>query len=145
MRIFKYLFGIWTAIAVYTISSFLGGPKGLSAYNLLKSEQERQLTNIMELENINSEFEKTKNNLLYANDTLLVHARRMGYGYENERFIRIVGYENMNIPPSETGKVYIALTPDTISDKNIKLAAVCAGFFVFAFIFIFEFFESKIN
>jgi cell division protein FtsB len=145
MRIFKYLLGVWTAIAVYTIASFFGGPKGLSAYNYLKSEQERQWANIAELGNTNEELEKTKNNLLYANDTILVHARRMGYGYEDERFVRIVGLGNINTTPSETGKIYIAQTPDTISDKNIKIAALCAGLFVFAFLFIFEFFESRIS
>jgi hypothetical protein len=145
MRIFKYLFGVWTAIAVYVFSSFLGGPKGISAYNFLKSEQEQQRVNIMELRNINEELEKTKNNLIYANDTLIVHARQIGYGYEDERFIRVVGLGNINVPPSETGKAYITQTPDTISDKNIKIAAVCAGLFVFAFLFMFEFLESKIN
>jgi hypothetical protein len=144
MRVFKYLFGIWTAIAVYTISSFLGGPKGLSAYNFLNSEQKQQLTNITKLENINEELEKTKNNLLFTNDTLLVHARQIGYGYEDERFIRIVGLGNINTPPSEAGKVYITQTPDTTSDKNLKIAAVCAGLFVFIFLFVFEFLESKI-
>jgi cell division protein FtsB len=145
MRIFKYLFGIWTAVAVYAFSSFLGGPNGLSAYNHLKSEQEQQWANITELGNINEELEKTKNNLLYANDTLLIHARRMGYGYEDERFIRIVGLGNIDTTPSETGKVYIAQPLDTISDKNIKIAAVCTGLFVFAFLFMFEFLESRIN
>jgi len=143
MRIFKYLMGIWTAVAVYTALSFLGGPSGLSAYNYLLSEKERQLANIKNLESINEELEKSKNNLLYDTDTLLVHARQMGYGYEDERFVRIVGLGNIKNPPSVSGKVYFAYTPEFIADKFIKIAAICAGFLAFAFLFILEFFESK--
>ena len=145
MRIFKYLLGIWTAIVVYTFFSFFSGPRGLSAYNYLKSEQERQWANITELGNINEELEKTKNNLLYANDTLLIHARQMGYGYEDERFVRIVGLGNIYPTFTETGKIYIAQTPDTISDKNIKIAALCAGFLVFSFLFMLEFIDSRVR
>jgi cell division protein FtsB len=145
MKIFKYLFGIWTAIAVYTFFSFLGGPGGLSAYNYLKSEQEQQWANIAELGNINEELEKTRNNLLYANDTLLVHARQMGYGYEDERFVRIVGLGNINTTPAKVGKVYTTHSPDFISDKNIKIAAICAGLLVFFFLFMLEFIESRVR
>jgi len=143
MRIFKYLFGIWTAIAVYTVLSFFGGPSGLSAYNSLLSEKEHQLANIKDLEIVNEELEKSKNNLLYDNDTLLVHARQMGYGYEDERFVRIVGLGIIKNTPAVSGNVYTVYKPEFISDKFIKIAAACAGFLVFAFLFILEFFESK--
>ena len=145
MGIFKYLLGIWTVIAVYTLFSFLGGPKGLSAYNYLVSEWEYQKTNLSELEIINSELEKTKNNLLYDYDTLLVHARQMGYGYENERFVRIVGLGFIRNIPAMVGRVYTAQNPDFISDKSIKIAALCAGLLVFAFLFILELIKTKVR
>jgi len=138
MRIFKYLFALWTAVAVYALFSFLGGPGGLSAYNYLLSEKEQQLANIKELGIINEELEKTKNNLLYDQDTLLIYARQMGYGYEDERFVRIVGLGNTANTPAVTGKVYVAQNPDFISNKNIKIAALCAGLLVFAFVFMME-------
>jgi len=143
MRIFKYLIGVWTAAAVYTVLSFLGGPSGLSAYNYLLSEREHQLDNIKNLEIINEELEKTKNNLLYDSDSLMVYARQLGYGYEDERFVRIVGLGSMKNPPAVSGKVYSAYSPEVIADKYIKIAAICAGFLAFAFLFILEFFESK--
>lgn len=145
MKVFKFLFGIWTAVVVYTFFSFFGGPSGLSAYNYLKAEQETQLANIEELGNINEELEKTKNNLLYANDTILIHARQMGYGYEDERFVRIVGLGNINTIPTEAGKVYLTQIPDTLSDKNIKIAAICAGFLVFIFLLTIELIDSKVK
>jgi cell division protein FtsB len=143
MRIFKYLLGVWTAVAVYTALSFFWGPNGLSAYNYLLSEKEHQLANIKNLEIINEELEKTKNNLLYDNDTLLVHAHQMGYGYEDERFVRIVGLGNVKNSTAVTGEVYFAYKPEFIADKYIKIAALCAGFLVFAFLFVLEFFEAK--
>jgi len=138
MGIFKYLLALWTAIAVYTLFSFLYGPKGMAAYNYLLSEKELQLANIRELGIVNEDLEKTKNNLLYDYDTLLVQARRMNYGYEDERFIRIVGLGNENNASLMTGKVYVAQDPDFISDKSIKIAALCAGLVVFAFILMLE-------
>jgi len=138
MGIFKYLFAIWTAVAVYTLFSFFNGPSGMAAYNYLLSEKELQLANIRDLGIINEDLEKTKNNLLYDYDTLLVQARRLNYGYEDERFIRIVGLRNENNASLMTGKVYTAQNPDFISDKNIKIAALCAGLLVFAFILMLE-------
>lgn len=145
MRVFKYLFALWTAVAVYTLFSFLGGPGGLSAYNYLLSEKERQLANIKELGIINDELEKTKNNLLYDQDTLLIYARQMGYGYEDERFVRIVGLGNETNTPAVTGKVYVAQNPDFISDKSIKIAALCAGLLVFTFVFMLELIDRRVN
>jgi len=143
MRILKYIIGVWTAIAVYTLFSFLGGPKGLSSYHYLLSEKERQLDNIKDLGILNEELERTQNNLLYDYDTLLVQARQMGYGQKNERFIRIVGLGNVKNTQSRIGNVYSAQTPEFISDKTIKIWAASLGFLVFAFLFMLEVIESK--
>jgi cell division protein FtsB len=145
MRVFKYLFGVWTAIAVYTILSFIGGPKGIWAYNYLLSEKDRQIANTKELEIINEELEISKNNLLYDHDTLLVHARKMGYSYEDDKFIRIVGLGSNLSSPAVTGKVYFSQNPDFIPDKSIKIAALCAGLFVFAFLFMLDFINTRVK
>lgn len=100
---------------VYALFSFFSGPKGVSAYNQLLSERDRQWANINELSNVNEELENTKNNLLYDHDTLLVHARQLGYGHEDERFIRIVGLGNIRYTPAITGNVYIVKKPDFLS------------------------------
>jgi len=143
MRVLKYLIGIWVAIAVYTIFSFLGGPRSIPAYNYLLSERDLQWENIKTLGILNEELEKTRNNLIYDQETILIHARHMGYGYENERFIRIVGLGNINPVPSAIGSVYSAQKPDFIPDRHIKIAAVCIGFLIFAFLFMLEFIESR--
>jgi len=145
MRIFKYLIGVWTAIAVYALFLFLSGPRGISAYNQLLSEYEQQLANVNELENINEELERTKNNLLFDHDTLLVYARQMGYAQEDERFIRIVGLGSMKSPPATTGKVYIAKEPDFLSERSIKIVSLCAGLLVFGLLFTLELIESRVR
>jgi cell division protein FtsB len=145
MRIFKYLLGFWTAIALYTLFSFLGGPRGMASYNYLLSEQEQQRANIRELGVINEELEKTRNSLLYDHDTLLVHARQMGYSYEDDRFVRIVGLGSIKNTPAITGKVYAAQNPDYIPDKILKIAALAAGLLVFVFIFMLEIIESRVR
>ena len=143
MRILKYLIGIWTAVAVYTLFSFLSGPRGIAPYNELLSERELQWSNIGELRNINEELEKVKNNLLYDYDTLLVHARQLNYGHEDERYIRIVGLVSAKNTTSEIGKVYITVEPDFLSDKTIKIVSLCAGLLIFALLFSLELIESK--
>jgi hypothetical protein len=143
MRIFKYLIGIWAALAVYAVCSFLGGPRGLSAYNYLLEERERQWENIDALEIINEDLEKTRNSLLYDDDTLMVYARQIGYGQEDERFVRIVGLGNVKNTPAVTGSVYTAQNPDYTSDKSIKIAALFTGLLFFAFFLMLDLIESK--
>ena len=145
MRISKYLIGIWVAIAVYTVFSFLGGPKGLSAYNYLLSEREQQMENLQNLGTLNEELEKTKNSLLFDDDTMLVYARQMGFGHEDERFIRIVGLGSTKTNPSTAGYVYTAQNPDYIPDLSIKIAALIAGFLVFTFLLMLETIEKRSN
>jgi len=138
MSIFKYLIGLWAAVVVYAFFSFFSGPKGLSAYDQLLAERARQQANLQALHTINEELEKTKNSLLYDQDTLLAHARQLGYGQEDERFIRIVGLGGRNASQITEGKVYFAALPDFLSDRTIKIIALCAGFVVFALFFVIE-------
>ena len=143
MRILKYLIGIWTAVAVYVLFSFFSGPKGLSSYKELLSEREMQWSNVEELRKINEELGKVKNNLLYDYDTILVHARQLSYGQEDERFIRIVGLGNYKYTAAVTGKVYFTSKPGFMADRTIKIVSLCAGLLVFAFMFMMEFINSK--
>ena len=145
MRVSKYLFGIWTAVAVYTLFSITNGPRGLSAYNQLLSERDHQWANMKELGFVNDELEKVKNSLLHDPDTLLIHARQLGYGSEDERFVRIVGLGSSQNTLVAAGKVYFAKNPDYIPDKKIKITALCAGLAVFALLFILELIETKVR
>lgn len=130
-------------IAVYSLFSFLGGPGGIGAYNQLLSEREMQWSNIKELAFLNEELERAQKNLIYDQDTQLIHARQIGYAEEDEKFIRIVGLTTNKNTFITTGKVYYTGNPDYISDKIIKIAAICIGLLVFAFFFSLDFIESR--
>ena len=145
MRVSKFLFGIWTAIAVYTLFSFTSGPRGIYAYNQLLAEREQQWANMRELGSVNEELEKIKNSLLHDPETLLIHARQMGYGSDDELFVRIVGLGGAQNTPPVAGKVYFTVEPDFISDKFIKITALCAGLVVFSFFFVLGLIESKVR
>ena len=124
--------GLWTGIAVYSLVSLLGGPSGLSAYRQLALERERQWDTMRELGVISEELENTRNGLLYDHDLIAVYARRLGYARANERFIRVVGLGVTANPHTTEGQVYFAREPKTVSDTNIKIAALVAGLAAFA-------------
>ena len=145
MRIINYLIGIWAAVTVYALFSFFTGPKGLSAYNQLLFEREQQWSKINDLGIINEELEKTRNNLLFDHDTLLVHARQIGYGFEDERFIRIVGLGQAGNIPTIAGNLYMVKSPDYLSERIIKIVSLCVGLLVFAFLFMLELIETRVR
>jgi cell division protein FtsB len=136
--------GLWAAVLVYSIFSFLSGPKGLFAYNQLLAEYETQLENLEELGRLNKELKNTTNSLYYDEDTLAVYARQLGYSRENERFVRIVGLPGK---PAErvisAGKIYYPAEPSYVSDRIIKITAFSVGLIVFAFCFTFEYLRFK--
>jgi hypothetical protein len=143
MKILKYLAGFWTAILIYSIFSFSYGPRGFFVYKHLLHERDMQWKNVNELANINEDLLRVKNNVLFDYDTLMVHAKVMGYGQEDEHFVRIVGLSGEENAYSMTGKVYSVEEPEFISDKIMKITAICAGLLVFAFFFALEFAADK--
>ena len=142
VRILKYLAALWTAVAVYSIFSLFFGAMGLSAQEQLLAERERLWTNQKNLALINNELENTTNSLLYDQDAIAVHARRLGYGHDDERFIRIVGLGGIKNPNTAAGQAFFAATPDYIPDIIIKIIAICAGLTVFALLFIIDLLRS---
>ena len=143
MRALKYLIGLWTGVAVYAVFSLLSGPRGLSAYEQLEAERERQWVNMRSLAAIGEELENTKNSLLYDQDAIAVYARRLGYARENERFIRIVGLGGAQNSHAMPGQVYLTASPEFISDMIIKIIALCAGTAAFAFALMVEFLKNN--
>jgi cell division protein FtsB len=144
MRVFKYLIALWTAFAVYSGFSLFGGAAGISAYGKLSAGREKQWENMKDLGILNEELENTKNSLLYDGDTIAVYARQLGYGREDERFIRIVGLGGTKNPHTTAGRIVFAEAPEGIPDKTIKIGALCAGIAVFALCLVFETIRSRL-
>jgi cell division protein FtsB len=136
MRAFHYFIALWTAVAVYGILSFLTGAAGFFPYQQLQADRDRQWDNMKALRLINEDLENTKNSLLYDRDAVMVHARELGYGKKDERFVRIVGLGGEKNPHASPGRIFRAGKPDSVSDRTIKIAALCAGLAVFALLSI---------
>jgi cell division protein FtsB len=129
----KYLIALWTAVAVYAAVSFFAGAAGLSAYEELNAERERQRANMETLSLINEELENSKNALLYDRDTIAVYARKLGFGERDEKFVRIVGLGgSARKQRTAPGQIVTADKPASMPDRSISIIAICAGLAVFA-------------
>ena len=138
MKMAKYLFVLWTGIFVYVLLSVFWGPTGLSARHQLEREQERQQANIEHLRQINRELEDTMNSLLYDMDTLAIHAREQGYASQQERFIRIVGLGVNQKNLTSYGELVIAAEPHYVSDRIIRIIALCSAISIFICMVVFD-------
>jgi cell division protein FtsB len=118
-------------VAVYTGLSYFAGFKGISAYQDLAAEQEQQELNMKTLEQINRDLENTQNALLYDRDTIRVYARNLGFGEEDEKFIRIVGMEQARNAPLSPGEVRIAEKRQAMKQRTIQLISIFAALAVF--------------
>jgi len=126
----------WTAVAVYAFFSFFLGQNGLYAQKHLEAERLRLLGNQKNLENIKKDFLKTRNNLIYDQDTLAVYMRQLGYGKGEEKFIRIKGLNVAVSADMPSGKVFYATAPEFVSDAVIKIISTFFGLAVLVFFFI---------
>ena len=143
MKVLKYLLAIWAAIAVYSLLSLFYGANGFSAYRELLSGKAMQEENIQKLGAINAELENTRSSLLYDPDTITVHARQLGYGYAEERFLRIVGLGKIQNPHSASGNIVLMPEPLFFSDRSIKICALFTGILLFALLSALEFFRTR--
>jgi len=136
MRLIQYMLVPWTIVVVYTFFSFFLGQNGLYARKHLEAEQIKLLENQKNLENIQNEFLKTKNTLINDRDTLSVYARQLGYGTEDEQFIRIKGLSIAVNTNMSAGQVLYATTPEFISDATIKIISAFFGLAVLVFFLV---------
>jgi cell division protein FtsB len=143
MRFLKYLIAVWTTLAIYTVSAFFMGSTGTHAFKQLLAEREKQRANINALQILNQELEGTLNSLKYDSDTVTVYARELGYGAENENFIRIVGLGGAKKQRYTAGQMAIPRTPGYIPDRILWFLAFCAGMGVLVLLSILEFMEER--
>jgi cell division protein FtsB len=126
----------WTAVLVYAFFSFVLGQDGLYARKHLEAEHLRLVENQKTLEQTKSDFLKIKDNLTSDRDTLSVYARQLGYGTEDEKFIRIKGLSvavNTNMP---AGRVLYAAGADFIADSVIKMIAAFFALTILVFFLV---------
>jgi hypothetical protein len=139
MRAAKYFFALWVGIGINALLSITYGTAGFSAYRQLEAERDKQKSNLETLARINKDLENEMDGLRYDRDTLIIHARDLGFAAAGERFIRIVGLGGVKKPRTEPGQVYAAAIPEYVPQKTITIIAFCAGFAVFICMAVFDF------
>jgi cell division protein FtsB len=122
--ILKYLIAIWVAIVFYALASFTVGAFGMNAYSQLNEQREKQMENVAKLQALNEELSGIKEALRYDNDTIAVYARDLGFGTQDERFIRIVGLDNKHKEALYAGEVVNTESPGYVDDKTLRIISV---------------------
>jgi cell division protein FtsB len=127
MKALKYLISLWTAVLVYSVFSLIAGAMGFSAYDQLREERRKQQVNLDNLERIHRELEGSRDALLYDSDLIAAHARELGYGREQERFIRIVGLPGTKKQQLSPGQIIFAARPEYMAEETIRLVSIATG------------------
>ena len=143
MRLLRYFFVPWTMFLVYFLFSAVLGQNGLYARRHLEAELAQLRENNRTLERAHSDLQVTRDALLHDQDMLSVYARQLGYGRENEEFIRIMGLGvaiNASMP---TGQALYATNAVFVQDKTIKLIALFFGMTVLVFFLVMDFLSFK--
>jgi len=139
MRFIRYFLVIWTFFIVYASFSFFWGQNGLYARRHLDAERVRLYENLKKLENINTDYQNIRNNLIHDQDSLSVYARQLGYGREGEEYIRIMGLGiaiNTDMP---AGQVSYSESSDFVSDTTIKIISLVFAAVVLTFLLVQDF------
>ena len=121
MKVIRYLIPLWIGVLVYTIFSIGFGAKGISAFNQLKAERDREMANIEILKGINGELENAKNSLSVNMENFSIYARELGFAAKGEHFIRIVGLGSPLRKVSSPGQVVSPRDPDYTPDKTLRI------------------------
>jgi cell division protein FtsB len=143
MRFLKYLVAVWVTLALYTVSAFFLGSTGIYSYDQLLAERDKQITNLEALRDINQELEGTLNSLKHDSDTIRIYARELGYGRQDEAFVRIVGLGGAKKQRTTAGQITIPRTPSYIPDRILWFFALCAGIGTLTLISISEFIRER--
>jgi cell division protein FtsB len=131
MKIGKYLLVPWFSLAVYTVLSVYNGPGGIVPYRELQAERQKILENLDKLQLINFEMEGAMDALRYDPETIRIRARELGYGENNERFVRIVGLPGGRYTEMKPGMIRTTVLPSP-SGKAHRLIAICLGLLLFS-------------
>ncbi|MDR2068680.1 MAG: septum formation initiator family protein [Spirochaetaceae bacterium] len=143
MRSLKYLIALWITITLYTLTSIFIGDIGFSAYRDLSRERDKQKLNIETLRERNKALEGLRDALLYDSDTIAVYARDLGFGRNDETFIRIVGLEEKVKQPAAAGELAPIVLGEHIPDRILRFIAFYTGMGIIALLGLFDFLRRR--
>ncbi|MDR0689781.1 MAG: septum formation initiator family protein [Spirochaetaceae bacterium] len=141
----KYLIILWGTVTLYTLSPVFTGDSGLPAYHELSIERDKQKLTIETLKEKNRELEGFRDALLYDSDTVAVYARELGFGRDDEVFIRIVGFDERLKQPIAPGEVTRVLRKAHTADRLLRIITFCTGMGSIILVGIFDFLRRRPN
>jgi hypothetical protein len=125
-------------IVIYAVTVMTIGKTGIHSYNDLSRERDKQRLHLERLYGINENLSGIRDALKYDGDTIAVYARDLGFGAEDERFIRIVGGDHARLPQIHEGEMLRVETGAFIDDKTLRVIAVCVAGVLFLFLFFID-------
>jgi hypothetical protein len=123
--------------------SLVSGAVGVSAYEQLLLERDKQMKNLDVLRQINRGLEGDTEALLYDSDTIAAYARELGYGTAKERFVRIVGLSGARQQHRDPGQILISATPEFMAEGDIRFISLAIGMGVFGCILVVELMQTR--
>jgi hypothetical protein len=108
-------------------------------------EQQKLQANMESLANLNKELENSRNALVDDPDTIAMYARDLGYGYNDERFIRIVGMGRVPKQYTDSGHILLAVKPDHTSNSIIIIFTLSIALCLFLCMLIPDLIRLKQN
>lgn len=131
MNYFKILVSLWVSVAVYTVLSIFFGATGIFAMQYISAERDRLAENLSHLQEINVELNGSLDALRYDKDTLSLYARDLGYGKDDERFIRIVDLHYVSGNHQKAGELLIPKRLKTLSEDLLRVISLITGLCVY--------------
>ena len=100
--------------------------------NYLTVERDRLAENLSHLRDINVELNGSLDALRYDKDTLTLYARDLGYGKDDERFIRIVDLRQISGNHQKAGELLIPKRLKTLPEDLLRVISLITGLSVYA-------------
>jgi cell division protein FtsB len=141
----KYLIVLWVTLTLYALSPVFTGNSGFAAYHELSIERDKQQLTIETLKEKNRELEGFRDALLYDSDTIAVYARELGFGRDDEVFIRIVGFDERVKQPTAPGEVTPILRKAHTTGHVLRRLTFCTGIGLVILFGIFDFLRRRPN
>jgi cell division protein FtsB len=143
MKAVKYLVPIWVSIVVYSALSLFSGAAGLSAYDQLLRERDKQRRNMEVLQELNRELKGDADALMYDSDAIAAYARELGYGKSEERFVRIVGLSSRRKQNHDPGRIISAAKPGFLAEADIRFISLVCGLSILGCILAFDLLRTR--
>ncbi len=124
---FRIVLPIFVTVFVYATLAGFFGPKGLYSKKFMEIQRDALIANVNSLNLTGSNLDSHIEDLKHDPDTIAIYAHELGYIYENEGIIKLVGFNSEFGKMLNPGSALEILAPHYISDYICKTVSVSFG------------------